>query len=175
MVWCTGTWAKKIGILLSSESLCSDCSTCFFSAAIRASWFFWTTNVISYCNHLKFSTFNSLSLDSHLLSFALLHASRGSTAPARTHVEHAFVPMLKFPGCVSGIHEVMLLTLLPCDALQPSNRVWCDWTFQTVQRNKRYPPTLRTGQNNGSAAQVLVRIANSVSSRLYWFWWKTVV
>ena len=39
----------------------------------------------------------------------------------RTHVRHAFVPLRTFPGGVSGIHEVMLFTLLPCDAaLTPS-------------------------------------------------------
>ena len=31
-----------------------------------------------------------------------------------THVRHAFVPMRTFPGGVTGIHEVMRFTLLPC-------------------------------------------------------------
>ena len=34
--------------------------------------------------------------------------------------------MRTFPGGVSGIHEVMRFTLLPCDALRPSDRVRCD-------------------------------------------------
>ena len=53
-----------------------------------------------------------------------------------------------------------------------SDQVWLP-PFQTVLRGRRYPPTLQTGQNNGSAAQFLVSIANSVSSRLYWFLWKS--
>ena len=33
----------------------------------------------------------------------------------------ALLPMQRFPGGVSGIHEAMRFALLPCDALRPSD------------------------------------------------------
>ena len=77
---------------------------------------------------------------------------------------HAFVCMRTFPEGVGGIYEVMLFTLRPCDAylsaLRPSDVVGPSEESEGIG----YPPTLRTGQKNGAAAQFLVSIASHVSS-----------
>ena len=73
---------------------------------------------------------------------------------------HAFVCMRTFPEGVGGIYEVMRFTLRPCDALRPSDVVGPSEESEGIG----YPPTLRTGQKNGAAAQFLVSIASHVSS-----------